>query len=228
MAGLFAARRRDLAADARALTARLRPPLGVRGTPPDLQRGGWLLLLNHYHRPGFRAWWLALALSAVVPRPVHWLVTSEWRSPDGPRRWFLSPLSRWTLARLRRMYGFTLMPPMPPQPQDFPARTASALELLRRVRSQPQMLVGLAPEGADNPAGGRLVGALVALGLQPLPIGVYEQEGRLWLHFGQPLPPAALAPTNRAADRLISTTVMRAIAACLPPHLQGPYRQEQI
>ena len=52
--------------DARACVARLRPALRVYGRDHIPPGGPVLLTINHYARPGFHAWWLVLAVSAVV------------------------------------------------------------------------------------------------------------------------------------------------------------------
>jgi hypothetical protein len=85
------------------------------------------LTINHYARPGFHAWWLALALSAVVPTDVHWIMTAAWTYSDGFRARTVTPLSRWLFGRIAQVYGFTSMPPMPPDPKDVVALAFIAL-----------------------------------------------------------------------------------------------------
>src|SRR4030065_11031 len=115
-ASLVAGRPRSFQRDARRLIAGLHPPPKVEGHLPDLGRGGWVLVMNHFARPGFRAWWIALAVSWLVPREVHWVMTSTLTYPDRWRGAWLTPLSTIVLTRLAACYGFTSMPPMPPRP----------------------------------------------------------------------------------------------------------------
>lgn len=184
---------RSFCHDAVRAVARLRPPLQVTG--PPLPAGPCVVTVNHYARPGFQAWWLALAVSAALPREVHWVVTAAWRYPDRLRGWTITPLSRWVIRRAAAVYGFTRMPPMPPLPQETQQRAGAVLQILRYARQADCPLIGLAPEGGDfAPAGrvaelpqgvGRLLLHLAGLGLQVLPAAVYEAGGRLCLRFGQ-------------------------------------------
>src|SRR3989338_7463529 len=72
-------RRRSFLADARVLV-KGNPSLRVLGPVPDLRRpspgSGWLITVNHYSAPGFRAWWLPIALTAVLGCEVRWVITS--------------------------------------------------------------------------------------------------------------------------------------------------------
>lgn len=201
---LLSGQQRSFAADARRSLKALSSPPKVIGVPASER---CLLVVNHYARPGFQAWWIGLTLSAVVPAEVHWVVTSAWRYPDLWRRITITPLSRWVLRRLAHIYGFTLMPPMPPHPQEAAQRAMAVRRLLRYVQAHPQALIGLAPEGGDFappgqvaelPCGvGRLVLHLTEWGLRVQAVGLFEENG-LCLRFGLPftLPP----PPQRSAD----------------------------
>lgn len=184
--------RRSLRADAQEAVARLRPPLRVIGRAeiPD----PCVITINHYARPGFQAWWLALAVSAVLPAEVHWVVTAAWRYPDRLRSWTITPASRWVLRRAAAVYGLTLMPPMPPLPEENAARAAAVRAILRFARESAAPVIGLAPEGGDfAPAGqvaelppgvGRLMLHLAEMGLVVLPVGAFESAGQFCLRFG--------------------------------------------
>lgn len=228
--------RRPFASDARALCQRLSPPLSLRQPPPPLDAAGNLILANHYSRPGFRAWWIALAISAVIPAEVHWMMTDAWTYSDALRSRTLTPLWHWLFLRLCRVYGFTPTPPMPPRPWEVEQRAAAVRAVLRHIRRTSRPLVGLAPEGADSGSGtllppppgvGRFIGLMVAAGLMPIPVGVYEDQGGLCLHFGKPFPlPVEDSGPPDARDALVARAVMQAIAACLPPRLRGRFGQE--
>ncbi|MBN1439985.1 MAG: hypothetical protein JW929_11305 [Anaerolineales bacterium] len=176
-------------------------------------------------------------------------MTAAWTFPDPLRSRLLTPLSRWALARIARMYGFTLMPPMPPRPEDAGARADSVRRILRLARrSRPD--IALAPEGMDSPDGrlkpppsgaGRFIAHLAALGYTPVPVGAYETDGAFCLRFGEPfrLPQtdavfktgSVFAPSGERVsgfreaedrDRETDRIVMEKIAELLPPNLQSP------
>ncbi len=230
---VFFGGRRSFRRDGLACVRRLQPPLSVLGEENIPGRGPCLLTFNHYYRPGFRAWWMALALAAVVPAEIHFIMTGELTFPG---RWY-APLgrtgSRLLLRRLAKVYGFTLMPPMPPRPWEVEARARAVRSALAYRRSHPQAILGLAPEGGDNPPDGVLAwpppgaGRFVALlaGEHPItPVGVYESQGALCLRFGQAyrlsLPPDLSAEQK---DRLAAERIMQAIARLLPDPLRGDF-----
>jgi 1-acyl-sn-glycerol-3-phosphate acyltransferase len=186
-------RRRSFARDARRAVSALHPPLHVLGAEHIPPRGPCLVACNHYTRPGFDAWWVALALSAAVAArrapeadsEIHWVMTAAWTYPQSRwRRRTLTPLTRWAFARVARMYGFVPMPPMPPHPDEVKARAVAVLRTVRLARQiAPQGgMIGLAPEGRDVPGAfgplpkgaGTFIGLLVGAGLPVLPAGVGE------------------------------------------------------
>ena len=230
---VVAGQRRSFLRDSARLTASLQPPLRVEGRLPDLGDGGWVLLTNHYARPGFHAWWISIAISSIVPREVHWITTSTLTSLDPWRSLWLTPLSEFALARISRCYGFTRMPPMPPRPQDVEARAAAVRRILTLVDRRPPPILGLAPEGGDAPGGvlqplwpgaGRFLHHLARRGLSFIPIGVFEKDDRLCLRIG---PPFSLAhPTGStpdARDAEAAAAIIRRMAACLPLGLRGAF-----
>ena len=145
---------RSFREDATRCVGRLKPPLQASGKGHIPQSGPCVVTVNHYHRPGFGAQWLALAISACVPREMHWLMTAEWTAPG---KWY-EPLkglySRLLLKYLSRVYGFTTMPPMPPRPKDLEARAQSVRKVLEYAKRHPDFVLGMAPEGVDQ-AGGK-------------------------------------------------------------------------
>src|SRR5512139_2461032 len=115
-ADLLLGRRRSLRRDAMACVARLKPELLVLGEEFIPKVGPCLVTVNHYTRPGLPAWWLVLATGACVPAEIHWIMTSAWTYPDALRARSITPLTRIFFKRLAEVYGFTSMPPMPPDP----------------------------------------------------------------------------------------------------------------
>jgi 1-acyl-sn-glycerol-3-phosphate acyltransferase len=206
--------------------------LGGEHIPPC---GPCLVACNHYSRPGFAAWWLALAVTAAVAArrapdadpEVHWVMTAAWTYPEGTwGRRVLTPLTHWAFRRAAQVYGFVSMPPMPPDPSEVEARALGVLQTVRLAqRLAPEGgMVGLAPEGRDVPGGlgqppegaGEFIALLVRAGLPVLPVGVAEAEGRLRVCFGSPFVPEI--PPNRAErDRAVARQVMAAITRQLPP-----------
>ena len=206
----------------------------LHNTPPKIfQRqhipgsGPCLVVTNHYNRPGFDAWWIALGISAVVPVEIHWMMTSGWTHLG-----VLEPLTRWLFPHLAQTYGFTATPPMPPKP-DETAERARAVQQVLRVARQPGTVIGLAPEGRDHPDGvlqlppsgsGRFIWQLSKHCRTIVPVGIFEDEGGLCLNFGDgfklDMPPEL---STRERDSWISRRVMRAIACQLPKRLRGIY-----
>jgi len=189
-------------------------------------------MVNHYNRPGFQAWWIALAISSVLPFDLHWVVTSGWVYDDRLRSSTITPISRWLLRRIALVYGFTSMPSMPPKAEETEKRAAAVRALIHYSNTRTQPLIGLAPEGYDSGTGqlqrppegaGRLLAHLAKSGIKWLPVGVYEQAGSLCIHFGPITAPLLPDRKQSDLDHAVADQAMRAIAACLPNRLRGPY-----
>jgi hypothetical protein len=125
------------------------------------------------------------------------------------------------------------MPAMPPDPADTERRAAAVRAVLKFARRTSQPVIGLAPEGGDQPGGvlGKLppgVGRFVYL-LNPscpdiLPVGVWKEGGRINLKFGIPYQLEILSGLSaHEYDRLVGNIVMQHIAALLPERLRGEY-----
>ena len=231
---VFFGGRRSFRHDGQLCLKQLKPPLHVYGEENIPQNGPCLITFNHYYRPGFNAWWMALALAASVPGDIHFVMTGELTYPG---KWY-APLgqagSRWLLRRFSKIYGFTTMPPMPPREKDVARRARSVRETLSYARAHPQCILGLVPEGGDQPGGlvnwpasgaGRFVLLLAEQGFPVLPVGMFEENGELCLRFGaayrlQVPPRFGTDEKDRAAAKI----VMSAIAAQVPPRLRGEFR----
>ena len=219
--------------DGVACMERLKPSLVVLGTENIPQNGPCLLTFNHYFRPGFNAWWMSLALAATIPAEVHFVMTGELTFPG---KWYASigmAGSRWLLKRFSRIYGFTTMPPMPPRPQDVKARARSVRRVLMFARFHPQAVLGLAPEGGDQPGGllnmppagaGRFIALLAEQGFPILPVGCYEEAGVFCLRFGQAYHLKIRGRlTSKEKDVAVARSVMQKIAPLLPERLRGEF-----
>jgi hypothetical protein len=230
---VFFGGRRSFRGDSQRCIERLKPPLRVLGSENIPQSGPCVITFNHYFRPGFDAWWLALAIAAVVPVEMHWIMTGELTFPG---KWY-APLgqagSRWLLGRFCKIYGHTTMPPMPPRPKDVEARAHAVRETLAYVNEHHNAILGLAPEGGDQLGGalawpasgaGRFALLLSGRGLRFVPVGAYEAEGALCLSFGpayELVIPRGLSSDEK--DRQAAKVLMEHIARQLPPHLRGGF-----
>jgi hypothetical protein len=223
---LLALRPRSFARDAQVALTGLRPPPEVLGDENVSPCGPLLVVCNHYSRPGFDAWWLALVISAAVAArraadadpEVRWVMTAAWTFPDSRwKRRYLMPVTKRVFRRIARVYGFVPMPAMPPHPDEVAERARAVLETVRLA--QKGASIGLAPEGRDTAGGleeppegaGRFIAMLIGAGLVLLPVGVTERAGRLCLSFGPTFAPAI--PSGRGEqDRIVTQQVMDAIA----------------
>ena len=226
-------RKRDFQQDAKTCIARMNPPLRVFGRENIPQGGPCAITVNHYHRDGFSAEWLALAVAALVPVHMHWVMTGEFMYEG---KWYQSvgsSASHILLRGIARVYGFTTMPPMPPRTKDVAERAASVRRVLDYVRHTPDAVIGLAPEGYDPPAGiltrpapglGRFGLLLSKAGLRFVPVGAYEAQGAFHIHFGESYD--LRVDKNLMIDEKdaqAAQIIMEHIAALLPARLRGEY-----
>lgn len=210
-----------------------RSPTKIYGSENIPTIGPGLITINHYFRPGFRAWWMTLAISASIPHEIHWVMTDAWTYPGKFLGLLRTRLSRLLFRRIARVYDFTSMPPMPPNPSETAERAQSVRRVLSKVKLDPSILIGLAPEGGDSSSGdlqippsgvGRFVLHLCQSGLTIYPVGIFEEGEQICLNFGSPYKPAIspdLSPDER--DRAGSELVMSHIALLLPTLLRGAF-----
>lgn len=224
---------RNFRMDAKACIENLQPALKVLGTENIPQHGPCVITVNHYHREGFGAEWLALAIAATVPADMHWAMTGEWTYPG---KWY-APLgaiySRFILRLLARAYGFTTMPPMPPRPKDVEARAKSVRAVLEVVRHTKNPILGLAPEGYDPPGDvlsrpasgvGRFGLLLSNLGLKFIPVGAYEADGVFTVNFGEAYElRVERGLSSDEKDVQAAHVIMKHIAKLLPSQLRGEF-----
>ena len=224
-------RRRDVQRDALALTARMRPQPVIRGIENLPEAGSCVIIPNHYERPdgawvGWGAIVIAAALADARPNlaPVRWVMTSTWQDCYlGPLRVPPTYLT-WVLRRFAGLYDLILMPAM----DDETFGRGVALRTLFHVLDDPRgHVVALHPEAGGfetliaPPRGmGRVLGAIDRRKIPLIPTGVFEQDGRLTVHFGAPLPTGLIA---RMDDAKAAQTAMLAIARLVPPANRGVY-----
>jgi hypothetical protein len=227
-------RRRSIHADAAILARKVRPGLNAIGAEHIPQHGPALITVNHFTRPGFPSWWIALSISALVKQDMVWIMGGGWTYPDSAvKQRFLEPLTRWAFHRLGKNYHFIVMPPMPPRDHEITERAHAVRQALKTARQTPAPILGLAPEGRDWIAGalqspphgaGRFLHHLARLGMPFTPAGIYETEAGLCVNFG---PSYCLEEGDRRFldrdDQEVSACVMRAIARQLPEQFRGDY-----
>jgi len=234
--------RRSFAADSRWLVRGI-SKLAIIGEVPalfplpalegeDPPARGWLITMNHFHRPGFGVWWIPIAIASRLPVNMSWVMTGAWTYPDPFRSRTLTPLSQWLFGRIARVYGFVNMPPMPPRPGEEAQRAQAVRRVLTWVRATARPVLGFAPEGMDPPPGqmimppsgvGRFINHLANSGLTILPVAGFEQGDSLCLRFGEPYRLPARFPGRRHdLDVQVGECVMHAIADCLPDSLRSP------
>jgi len=225
--------KRSFRQDALSWVKGLQPEPVIIGKENIPQNGPFLLVINHYNRPKFNAWWFVLSASATIPIEIHWIMAAAWTFPNHPLQRYLEWLSRYIFRKIAQVYNFTLMPPMPPRPWETQARALAVRSVIQYAHNEPKAALGLAPEGGDSltgilempaPGVGRFILHLANLGLAIHPLGIYESEGALHLRFGPILKldhPPETSPDSR--DCWASQITMQAIAKLLPAQLRGTF-----
>jgi len=196
--------------------------------------GPILLTNNHYFRPGYGIWNVIIALSAVIVPEVHWITTNMLTFPGQQRGVLLRPLSHYFLSQVARIYSFSTMPPMPPDPSQVEERALAIRRVMDFVdKATSPVIMGLSPEGQDFPEGrlgwpppgsGRFIFHLIRKGLLVVPVGVFEENGCLTLHFGPPYrPEVANNSTAQDIDREVRRSIMSHLASLVPPEMSREF-----
>jgi 1-acyl-sn-glycerol-3-phosphate acyltransferase len=180
---------------AQPLLKRVTPPVECVGIDNIPQCGGYVVTVNHYSREGLTTAWIAIALSALIPDELTWVMTEEWVFHGHPLAFILRPLMRAILGALREGFNFLPMPSVREGYSETSQRAAAVRRVVHYARINPQAVIALAPEGRDAnqpgmgemPAGvGKFVLHLNQMGRRILPVGITEAQGRLNVHFGEP------------------------------------------
>jgi len=228
---IAAGRPRSLARDAFLALRDVPVPPVVRGLDHIPTRGPFVVTANHYERPGLWMGWGALAISDLVPvragEDTHWIAIEQWESFSLAGIPISPAATRMVFQRAFRTYDLLAMPP--PHASAAPRATAMRAAAAKIRAGQ---VIGLMPEGDVGPTPELLparegVGAfLLFLRAPVVPIGLYEEDGRLVVHVGEPLtlaPPCDTPKEDR--DRWARDRVMLAIRDLLPAPLWGAYRR---
>jgi hypothetical protein len=221
--------------DAETLVRRHLKGLQVIGLGLCPTQGPFVITVNHFTRPGFGAWWLAFSLSACLPIDVKWIATGALTFPGQAIEWILYPASSLFMKCIQQVYGLFLMPPMPPRPQDRFERGVAVRSVLHAARTDPTLVIGLAPEGRDiaggslgwpPPGSGRFIYQLNQIGYKIVPVGIFEIPGGLRVRFGAAYDiRASLTLNSKELDDFVSHLVMSRIADLVPDRLQGEFRR---
>jgi hypothetical protein len=242
-ASIALGRRRHFSSDARRLVQGFRPPPRIENVHYIPRCGPFILVTNHYFKPGYRVWWGVAAIAAAVAdrrpgaREMVWMQSNRWTYPDRMRSRLLTPLTKLAFTRLANTYGFVPTPPMP-RDERYTAEGAQSVRRMLSLLEAPDLgdrpAIGVAPEGRDNESGGSLIEPpagtgrflvhLARSGLTFVPAGVCEVEGTLTVRFGPPFSlETQFGLSKDERDRSASTQVMLAIGRLLTKDLWGAY-----
>jgi hypothetical protein len=242
-ASLVLGRRRVFSVDARRMVRSFRPHPRIEDTGHIPPAGPFVLVTNHYYKPGYHAWWGVAAIAATIAErrvdspEMVWMLANRWTYSNAFQSRVVTPLTHWVFARLARTYEFISTPPMPRQ-EKYTEEGAQSVRRILALYDAPvgreAPAIGVVPEGRDSEDGGliepplgagRLLLHLARRGLSLLPVGVAEIDGFLTLRFG---PVFVLNPwpglDKDERDRRASAQVMLAIGRLLPADLWGVYR----
>lgn len=196
--------------------------------PPN---GPFVVVGNHYQRPGLGLIWGAMVVNVAVhrtgerPRDLRWIMTDELLDVRLgpvmlPRKWV-----RVVLARFGRVYGFGLVSPRESGLVGGSAGLRAAARYL--AAGEP---VGVLPEGTASKellearSGVGSAVAWLARGDVPLvPVGIAEIEGVLTARFGAPFSLPDVEGDKHDRDAALSDVIMRQIAGLLPLDVRGHY-----
>jgi hypothetical protein len=230
-------RRRSFAGDSRWTLRDVRPRPRAEGEEHIPRQGPFVLVANHYERPGLNLHFAGMHVSQVVARrraqapEIHWIITSEWFN----RRLGILPVPdafwRFTFRRVARMYDFVVMARPAEKVMARAAALRQALAYALGRGGRPGEPLGLMPEVLGKgvlieamPGVGLFLKVLSDHGLPILPVGLLERDGALTAVFGPTfrleLPATA---GQEELDRLAREQVMVAVGRLLPREYWGFY-----
>ena len=192
---LIVNKKRSITFDSKSAISGIIPPIQIKGEENIPLKGPGLVTLNHYSRPGFSIMWAAAAISAQLPENQIWLMTNAWTKRTPGIDQLRTGITRILFKLLAAMYGLITTPPMPPAPDELTERALSIRKIIKVLRENPDTILCIAPEGQDiefgklgiPPTGtGKFVFEIQKQLKQIIPVGVWEENERLVLKFGEP------------------------------------------
>jgi hypothetical protein len=211
---------RDIDGFTREIVSRMDPPPRVEGWEHLPEDPRFVLVPNHYQRPGLWILHCAAAMTQAVRErygpgdpPVRWVVTANW-PPIRLGPWKLGSPGDWLLPKVAHVLHC--------YPVSFagnnPAFSAASIRRILKEAKRVDRPIGIFPEGVAGTAGvlvdplpgvDRVLRHLGTLGWPAVPCGVSE-AGRFVLRFGPVVPALDLAESEDAAK-----LCMAAVAALL-------------
>lgn len=215
--------------------------LNTHNIPPDTS---FIVVFNHYDRPGLGAWWCLAPLVVAIaaqrarePREIHFMMAREWHFTNGIDHWVKQPLTRWFFGQFAKTYDCIGLPPALDS-EEYRGQGASAIRrALALTRVDPPEIIAVSPEGntGENqnlchpPRGAGSMLMLLAHDTLPfLPVGIFEDDDHIiTVNFGAPFRlnvPNRLSKAER--DSEAARQVMIAIGKLLPERMWGIYHQD--
>ncbi len=237
--------RSSLSRDAALMLQGAYPPprvLNAQYIPTD---SPFIVVYNHYDRPGLGAWWGIAPIATTIaaqrtrePREVHFMMAREWHYAHGIGHWIIQPLTRWFFGQFAKTYDCIGLPPALLDSDAYRGQGAAALRrALGLTRRNPPELIGVAPEGntgenlglCQPPRGtGQMLLLLTRNTIPLLPVGIFEDDDQvLTVNFGKPFT-LEVSPhlAKLARDTASTQQVMVQIGKLLPERMWGVYRQD--
>ena len=222
---------RSVGADSAAILRLVHPPPRAIATEHIPGDGPFVVVANHYQRPGMWVGWGGMVVNAAVyhgrstHRDVRWLMAAELLDyPLGP------VVVRWhwiarVLTRFASTYGYGVVS----------SRDAGVVGGLSGLRVAARALaagdpVGILPEGTESdalcearPGVGAALAWLTRGTIPVVPAAITEPGGVLTVTFGEPFLLPEADGDKAARDRALREAVMAEIARLLPADMHGHY-----
>ena len=230
-ASMVRGQRRSAGADSAAILRLVHPPPRAIGTEHIPDDGPFVVVANHYQRPGMWVGWGGMVVNAAVYRTrraqgdIRWLMAAELLD------YRLGPLVvRWqwiarVLTRFAATYGFGVVS----------SRDAGVVGGLSGLRVAARALaagdpVGILPEGTESdalcearPGVGAALAWLTRDNVPVVPAAITEPDGVLTVTFGEPFLMPEADGDKASRDRALREAVMGEIARLLPAEMHGHY-----